>query len=241
MISPVLRISNLTKDFGGLRAVDNVSFDLEAGTVTALIGPNGAGKSTFFDMLGGGLSPNQGTIFFDGIDITRSPQHKRIRLGIGRTFQIAATFASMTVYENIKTALLAANKPASDLDNLLEIAGLSVQANQRIPELSYGDVKSVELAMAIASRPRLLLLDEPTAGMSASARTQIIERVAQIAKEQHMTVLFTEHDMDAVFGYATRILVMDQGCLIADGTPEGIRQNSLVQSVYLGDEYMSDA
>lgn len=240
-MSPILRITNLTKTFGGLKAVDNVSFDLAPQTLTALIGPNGAGKSTCFNLLGGSIAPTDGCIIFDGIDITKSPQHRRIRAGIGRTFQIAATFASMTVTENIRTALLSANKPTQDIDNLLTLVGMSDQADRSIPELSYGDVKCVELAMALAARPRLLLLDEPTAGMASSARTQIIERVALIAKEQQMTVLFTEHDMDAVFGYASRVLVMDQGCLIADGTPKDIRQNPLVQSVYLGDEDMSDA
>lgn len=240
-MNPILRITNLTKTFGGLKAVDDVSFDLVPETLTALIGPNGAGKSTCFNMLGGSIAPTEGSIIFDGLDITKSPQHKRIRTGIGRTFQIAATFASMTVVENVRTALLSANKPIHDIDDLLALVGMSDQADRSIPELSYGDVKCVELAMALAAQPRLLLLDEPTAGMAASARTQIIERVALIAKEQQMTVLFTEHDMDAVFGYASRVLVMDQGCLIADGTPKDIRLNPLVQSVYLGDEDMSDA
>ena len=240
-MNPILRVTHLTKTFGGLNAVDDVSFDLEAETITALIGPNGAGKSTFFNLLGGGITANNGSVIFDGVDITKLPQHKRIRAGIGRTFQIAATFASMTVSENVRTALHAANKPTSDIYSLLSIVGLTDQADRRIPKLSYGDVKCVELAMALAARPRFLLLDEPTAGMAASARTEIIERVVQIAKECQMTVLFTEHDMDAVFGYASRILVMDQGRLIADGTPEDIRQNPLVQSVYLGDEDMSHA
>jgi len=240
-MSPILRIAKLTKTFGGLNAVDDVSFDLDAETITALIGPNGAGKSTCFNLLGGSIAPNAGSVIFDGADITKLPQHKRIRAGIGRTFQIAATFASMTVFENVRTALHAANKPISDIEYLLTTVGLSDQSDRRIPELSYGDVKCVELAMALAARPKFLLLDEPTAGMAASARTEIIERVVQIATEHQMTVLFTEHDMDAVFGYASRILVMDQGRLIADGTPEDIRQNPLVQSVYLGDEGMSDA
>lgn len=240
-MNPTLRIKHLTKTFGGLNAVDDVSFDLEAETITALIGPNGAGKSTCFNLLGGSIAPNAGSVIFDGTDITKLPQHKRIQAGIGRTFQIAATFSSMTVLENVRTALHAANKPISDIDRLLSVVGLSDQPHRRIPELSYGDIKCVELAMALAARPRFLLLDEPTAGMAASARTKIIEHVVQIATERQMTVLFTEHDMDAVFGYASRILVMDQGRLIADGTPEGIRQNSLVQSVYLGDEDMPHA
>lgn len=240
-MNPVLRIKNLTKTFGGLNAVDDVSFDLEAETITALIGPNGAGKSTCFNLLGGSIAPNSGSVIFDDTDITKLPQHKRIQAGIGRTFQIAATFTSMTVFENVRTALHAANKPNSDIDQLLLIVGLADQSGRRIPELSYGDVKCVELAMALAARPRFLLLDEPTAGMAASARTEIIERVVQAAKDRQMTVLFTEHDMDAVFGYASRILVMDQGRLIADGIPEDIRQNPLVQSVYLGDEDLSDA
>lgn len=235
-MTPILRVANLTKAFDGLIAVDDVSFDLKPNTVTALIGPNGAGKSTCFNLLGGSIAPNTGHVVFDGIDVTRMPQHKRIQTGIGRTFQIAATFSSMTVAENIRTALQAGNRSIEEIDQLLSMVGASDLAHQRIPELSYGDIKCIELAMALAGRPRFLLLDEPTAGMSSSARTEIIELVVRIAKERDMTVLFTEHDIEAVFGYASRILVMDQGCLIADGTPDEIRQNPLVQSVYLGDE-----
>lgn len=235
-MTPILRVANLTKAFDGLVAVNDVSFDLAPKTVTALIGPNGAGKSTCFNLLGGSISPNTGQVIFDGIDVTRVPQHKRIQAGIGRTFQIAATFSSMTVVENVRTALQASNRPVEEIDQLLSMVGASELAHRRIPELSYGDIKCVELAMALAGHPQFLLLDEPTAGMSSSARTEIIELVVRIAKERDMTVLFTEHDMEAVFGYASRILVMDQGRLIADGTPDEVRQNTVVQSVYLGDE-----
>lgn len=235
-MTPILRVANLTKTFGGLIAVNDVGFDLEPNTVTALIGPNGAGKSTCFNLLGGSIAPSVGEIIFDGINVTTMPQHKRIQAGIGRTFQIAATFSSMTVAENIRTALHAGNRSIDEIDQLLSMVGASDLAHKQIPELSYGDIKCVELAMALAGRPRFLLLDEPTAGMSSSARTEIIELVVRIAKERDITVLFTEHDMQAVFGYASRILVMDQGRLIADGAPDEIRQNRLVQSVYLGDE-----
>lgn len=235
-MTPILRVANLTKTFDGLIAVNDVSFDLGPNTVTALIGPNGAGKSTCFNLLGGSIAPNTGHVVFDDIDVTRMPQHKRIQKGIGRTFQIAATFSSMTVAENIRTALQASNRSIDEIDQLLSMVGASDLAHRRIPELSYGDIKCVELAMALAGRPRFLLLDEPTAGMSSSARTEIIELVVRIAEERKMTVLFTEHDMEAVFGFASRILVMDQGRLIADGAPDEIRQNAMVQSVYLGDE-----
>jgi branched-chain amino acid transport system ATP-binding protein len=233
---PILHVANLTKTFDRLIAVNDVSFDLEPNTVTALIGPNGAGKSTCFNLLGGSIAPNTGHVVFDNIDLTRMPQHKRIRKGIGRTFQIAATFSSMTVAENIRTALQACNRSIDEIDQLLSMVGASDMAHRRITELSYGDVKCVELAMALVGRPRFLLLDEPTAGMSSSARTEIIELVVRIAEERKMTVLFTEHDMEAVFGFASRILVMDQGRLIADGAPDEIRKNALVQSVYLDDE-----
>jgi len=235
-MTSILRVTNITKAFDGLIAVNDVSFDLEPHTVTALIGPNGAGKSTCFNLLSGDIAPSKGQIIFDGIDLTKMPQHKRIQAGIGRTFQIAATFSSMTVAENIRTALEAGKRSIDETDQLLSMVGISNLANRHITELSYGDIKCVELAMALAGRPQLLLLDEPTAGMSSSARTEIIELVVRIAKERFMTVLFTEHDMEAVFGYASRILVMDQGRLIADGAPDEIRQNPQVQSVYLGDE-----
>lgn len=240
-MNTLLRVSNLIKTFGGLRAVDDVSFELNAETVTALIGPNGAGKSTCFNLLAGSLPLDSGQVILDGSDITRLPQHNRVGLGIGRTFQIAATFASMTVRENILTAIASCGGDHDDLDELLSVSGLSDYADTRIPALSYGDTKAVELAMALAARPRLLLLDEPTAGMAASSRTAILDRVIDIARNKKMTVLFTEHDMAAVFGYASRILVMDQGQLIADGTPDDIRRDPVVQKVYLGEDESSHA
>lgn len=237
----ILGVTNLTKTFGGLHAVDDISFDLPDASVTALIGPNGAGKSTCFNLLSGNLQPDRGQISFIGKNITRKPQHERANLGIGRTFQIAATFASMTVRENIWTAITSSGGDQNDIDELLHATGMQEHAETRIPALSYGDIKAVELAMALAARPALLLLDEPTAGMSASSRTAILDRVIAIAKTRQMTVLFTEHDMGAVFGYASRILVMDQGKLIADGAPDDIRQNAVVQKVYLGEGESSHA
>lgn len=240
-MSSILNASHLCKSFGGLKAVDDVSFDIAATSITALIGPNGAGKSTCFNLLAGALKPDQGKVIFDDLDITNLPQHKRIRAGIGRTFQIAATFASMTVKENIQTALTAVGNPSDGVEDLLSVINLSGAADSSITELSYGDTKAVELAMALAGKPKLLLLDEPTAGMAAASRTAILDRVVEIAESRQMSILFTEHDMAAVFGYASRILVMDQGQLIADGSPEEIRNNALVQRVYLGEEEASDA
>lgn len=238
---PILSIRNLAKSFGGLKAVDDLNFDLRQGTITALIGPNGAGKSTCFNLLAGGLMPDDGQINFNQTDLTGFSQHQRVRAGVSRTFQIAATFSSMTVTENVNTALMAAGLPAGDCNALLSSVGLSNKSGSLIPELSYGDVKAVELAMALASRPRLLLLDEPTAGMAMASRSLILDRISQISAEREMTILFTEHDMNAVFGYASRVLVMDQGRLIADGSPDDIRENRSVQEVYLGVDRNDDA
>lgn len=238
---PILSVRNLSISFGGLKAVDDLNFDLEPGTITALIGPNGAGKSTCFNLLSGGLTPDDGQIKFDGNVITRTPQHQRVRAGITRTFQIASTFSSMTVMENVSTALSVVGQPTGDSDALLSSVGLSEKPNALISELSYGDVKAVELAMALASRPRLLLLDEPTAGMAISSRSLILDCISQISTEREMTILFTEHDMNAVFDYAARVLVMDQGQLIADGLPDDIRNDRSVQEVYLGVDGSTDA
>ena len=169
------------------------------------------------------------------------PTHLRARQGMGRTFQIAATFRSMTVLENIEVALIAAKRDKLDTTSLLDELGIAEYSDRIITELAYGDIKRVELAMALASMPSVLLLDEPTAGMGANERLSIMELIARLARARGTTVLFTEHDMDSVFGFADRILVMDQGQLIADGSPEDIRSNTHVQQIYLGDEAALDA
>ena len=231
----MLEARALRKSFGGLVAVDDVSFTLSRAERVALIGPNGAGKSTCFNLLSGEATPDTGQIILDGTDISRVAPHLRQRAGLGRTFQIAAVFRSMTVSENITTALIAAGRSPDNRRALLAEVGLAGLGARLVTGLAYGDIKRVEMAMALAARPKVLLLDEPTAGMAGPERTRIMETAAALADKNGTALLFTEHDMDAVFGFADRILVMDQGRLIADGTPDEIRENTEVKRVYLGD------
>ncbi len=231
----VLDVNGISKNFGGLKAVDEVTFTLDQFDVAALIGPNGAGKTTCFNLLGGALTVDAGSVVFGGEDITSWSPHRRARTGIGRTFQIAATFRSMTVIENVEAALMAAGMGAERAPALLEDVGIADMAPRLVTALAYGDVKRVELAMVLAADPKLLLLDEPTAGMAADERHRIMQRISDLVSARGITVLFTEHDMDAVFGYASRILAMDQGKLIADGAPDAIRNDARVQRVYLGE------
>lgn len=240
-MNSVLTVDGISKNFGGLKAVDTVSFKLAQGDVAALIGPNGAGKTTCFNMLGGAFDVDQGRVLLGSTDITGWAPYRRARAGIGRTFQIAATFRSMTVIENVKTALMAVNAAPGSAPGLLDDVGIGGLAEMPVTSLAYGDVKRVELAMVLASSPSLLLLDEPTAGMAADERLRIMELVTGLVRARGITVLFTEHDMDAVFGFAGRILAMDQGQLIADGSPEAVRADRRVQQVYLGETESGDA
>jgi branched-chain amino acid transport system ATP-binding protein len=228
----VLEARDLRKRFGGVRAVDGVSFSVEAGERVALIGPNGAGKTTCFNLLNGHLEPDSGKAFLDGTDITGRPPRELARLGVGRTFQVAETFASMTVIENIEVV---SPSGSSLLKPLLNQLGIERQADQLCSTLSYGDLKRVELAMALAARPKLLLMDEPTAGMAAGERESLMIFVEKLSRQEGIAVLFTEHDMDVVFGFATRIVVLHQGKIVASGTPAEIRSNPKVREVYLGD------
>jgi branched-chain amino acid transport system ATP-binding protein len=242
----VLEVAHLSKSFGGVKAVNDVSFALEAGELLALIGPNGAGKSTCFNLLNGQLPPDAGTIRFDGSEITGMKPRAIWRLGVGRTFQITATFASMTVRENVQMALLsfhrrlaglwrsAASLYADEADRLLGLVGMGDQAERACGVLAYGDLKRVELAVALANEPRLLLMDEPTAGMAPKERIALMELTDDIVRQRNIGVLFTEHDMDVVFAHADRILVLNRGRLIAEGRPEAVRADKAVQEVYLG-------
>ncbi len=241
-----LEAEGLEKSFGGVRAVQGVSFGLLPGEMLALIGPNGAGKSTCFNLLNGHLKPDQGRVKLLGHDITGLAPRKVWRRGVGRTFQITATFGSMTVRENVQLALMSHRHELARLwtpawrlrggqaDTLLERVGLADQVARPCSVLAYGDLKRVELAIALANNPRLLLMDEPTAGMAPQERVGLMALVAEIARERGMSVLFTEHDMDVVFGHADRVLVLDRGRLIAEGNAEEVRNNPLVQEVYLG-------
>jgi branched-chain amino acid transport system ATP-binding protein len=241
-----LTVASLFKSFRGIRAVDDVSFSVGHGEFLALIGPNGAGKSTCFNTINGQLAPDSGTIRFDGRDIAGLPPREICRRGVARTFQIAATFGSMTVVENVQMALIAhahdtyrlwrtaASHHRGRALELLAQVGMKEDADRPCSELAYGDVKRLELAIALASEPRLLLMDEPTAGMAPRERNALIALVKKLVVERGVSVLFTEHSMDVVFAFADRILVMARGRLIADGDAKTIRADPLVREVYFG-------
>ena len=241
-----LTVASLSKSFGAVRAVEDVSFTVAGGEFLALIGPNGAGKSTCFNVINGQLAPDGGTIQFDGRDIAGLKPRQICRRGIARTFQIAATFGSMTVAENVQMALIAHARETYHLwrratsyhrtraVELLAQVGMREAADRPCRELAYGDVKRVELAIALASDPRLLLMDEPTAGMAPRERNELIALVKSLVVERGVSVLFTEHSMDVVFAFADRIVVMARGRLIADGDARTIREDPQVRQVYFG-------
>ena len=298
MMPTLLSVEGLSKSYGGVHAVRGVSFSLRAGEILALIGPNGAGKSTCFDMLNGQNIPDAGRINLLGEDtagkkpravwrlgvgrtfqITATfptmtvrqnvPDAGRInllgedtagkkpraiwRLGVGRTFQITATFPTMTVRQNIQVALVSygrqlfnlwsstPNYARDEAGHLLEPVGMGGYAERPCGELAYGDLKRLELAIALANQPKLLLMDEPTAGMAPRERIELMRLTAQIAREKSIGVLFTEHDMDVVFEHADRILVLNRGTLIAEGSPEEVRRNPQVRAIYLGEGLVYDA
>lgn len=242
----LLQIQNISKAFGGVKAVQNVSFSLQAGELLALIGPNGAGKSTTFNMVGGQLAPDSGQVLLNGQSISGLAPRNIWRKGVGRTFQIAQTFTSLTVAENVQMALLSADRKIfswwpraashrrAEALTLLEQVGMAAQAGRPCSALAYGDVKRVELAMALAHAPKLLLMDEPTAGMAPGERVALMQLARRIAQERQMGVLFTEHSMDVVFGQADRVAVLVRGQLLAEGTPQAIRADERVQHAYLG-------
>jgi len=247
-VPAMLRVRHLSKAFGGVDAVHDVSFGVAPGELVALIGPNGAGKTTCFNLVNGQLAADAGTVMLGDRRIDGLPPRTIARLGVGRTFQVAATFASMTVRENAQIALLAhagalwsiatraTRRLRAEADALLARVGVAKLADQGCATLAYGDAKRVELALALAGAPRLLLMDEPTAGMSPRSRGRLMQLAADLAREQNIAVLFTEHDMDVVFGHADRVIVLDRGRLIAEGTPEAIRADPRVRAVYLGED-----
>lgn len=242
-----LSVRNLSKAYGGVRAVDRVSFEVASGELVAMIGPNGAGKTTCFNLLNGQLEPDAGEILLEGRPLGGLAPREIWRLGVGRTFQITQTFGSMTVRENVQVALLsqhgktkslfsrAAAFRVAEADALLERVGMRAQAGRPCAVLAYGDLKRVELAIALANRPTLLLMDEPTAGMAPEERGALMALVEDLALREKLAILFTEHDVEAVFGHASRVLVLHSGALIAQGPPEAVRSDPLVREVYLGD------
>ena len=243
----VLEVRDLHKNFGGVQAVAGVSFGVAKGELLAMIGPNGAGKTTCFNMLNGQVRPDRGRVLLNGQDITGLAPRAVSRLGVGRTFQITATFGSMTVAENVQLALIAHHRglhglwrPAAAMHRdaamaLLARVGMAEQAGRACGVLAYGDLKRVELAVALANDPGLLLMDEPTAGMAPGERVELMALTAEITRERGIAVLFTEHDMDVVFAHADRILVLNRGAPIAEGAPGEIRADTRVRELYLGE------
>jgi ABC-type branched-subunit amino acid transport system ATPase component len=247
MNEPILRIEGLAKRFGGLEALGNVSLRVERGDFRAIIGPNGAGKSTFFNTMTGLLRPDAGRVIFEGTDVTGEPPHLLARRGVGRTFQITSVFHDLSALQNVQVSLLAHARrswsvwpKATPLHverarQMLDLVGLSASADRAAGALSHGDQKRLELAIALAGEPRLLLLDEPTAGMAAQERLESIRLVHRVARELGVSCVFTEHDMAVVFAVATHITVMHQGKVLAEGTPAEVRARREVQQVYLGE------
>ncbi len=243
----VLSVDSVAKRFGGVQALGGVTLQVRRGEFHAIIGPNGAGKSTFFNTLTGLITPDTGSVVFEGRNLAGLAPHQRVRLGMGRTFQITRIFPDLTLLENVQVALLAhdritlspwrdasRHRPA-DARALLERVGLTVPEHHLASTLAHGDRKRLELAITLAGEPTLLLLDEPTAGMAAQERLESIRMVHKVASELGLSCLFTEHDMAVVFSVASRISVLVQGKLLVTGQPQDVRANEQVQRVYLGE------
>jgi branched-chain amino acid transport system ATP-binding protein len=244
----VLAVRNLTKRFGSLVAVRDISLTVDAGELRAVIGPNGAGKTTFFNLVSGFLAPSTGSILFDGRDITGMPAYQRVGLGMARTFQITEIFPELTVFENIRIVTEVAagyrlrpwlnRAEAADIrrriEETLALAALSDKADRLVGELAHGDQRATEIMMALALKPRLLLLDEPTAGMGDQETYEITQLIRRLHKDNKLTIVLIEHDMRVVFHLADRITVLDQGGFLAEGTPPEIAANEAVQTAYLG-------
>ena len=244
-----LEIRHLTKTFGGVRAIDDVSLAFPSGSLSAVIGPNGAGKSTFFNLISGAFAPDAGEVLLDGRDVVGRSKSERMQLGIGRAFQVASCFPSMTVAENLMAAVtarlgqwcnLARRFPPPGVreraGEVMELVGLTHVANIEAAILSHGDQKLLDIAIALALEPKVLLLDEPTAGMGPDERWRMIERVRGLWDQRKLTLVFIEHDIDIVFQVASTIRVLCYGRVLAEGTPEEIRSNQAVIDAYLGTE-----
>jgi branched-chain amino acid transport system ATP-binding protein len=246
--APFLQMRNVSRHFGTLKAVDGVSFEMRAGELRAVIGPNGAGKTTFFNLISGLLPPTAGEVVFEGETITRQAIVERVGKGIVRTFQITEILPDLSVYENIRvgveTAARLNAKPwisrsqrtvlRRRVEELIDIVDLDGKANRVVGEMAHGDQRVVEVAVALSVKPRLLLLDEPTAGMGDHETDHMVDLIRKLHVEQGMGILFIEHDMDIVFGIAQRITVLDQGRVLAEGTPDVISGDAKVRAAYLG-------
>jgi branched-chain amino acid transport system ATP-binding protein len=246
----MLEIRGLSKSFGGVKATDNVSLDFADGSLTAVIGPNGAGKSTFFNLITGALKPDAGKILLDGIDLAGRSPPDIVRCGIGRAFQVASIFPSLTVQETMLAAVGANQGRAGVLyrrfplaetrdraEHAMELLGLADRRGRTAATLSHGDQKLLDIALALVLDPKVLLLDEPTAGMGTEERWRMIDKIRELWEKQNITVVFIEHDMDIVFKIAPAIVVLCYGRVLASGPPDQIRRNDAVIDAYLGTEY----
>jgi branched-chain amino acid transport system ATP-binding protein len=244
--TPALRVDSLAKVFGGLAAVDGVSLEVPAGERRALIGPNGAGKTTLFHCITGTLAPTRGRVALFGRDVTREPEHRRTALGMGRTFQITNVFADLTLLENIVLALVGTDRRKwvlhrgvdsfadirREAEEGLEAVGLGMRSALPVKQVSYGERRQLELALALATRPKLLFLDEPCAGLSPSERQRISKMVAALPRD--ITLVMIEHDMDVALSIADRVTVLHQGRVLVEGDPATVRANAEVRDVYFG-------
>jgi branched-chain amino acid transport system ATP-binding protein len=247
----VLQVETLKKYFGGVHAVENVSLQLKEGEVRAVIGPNGAGKTTFFNIISGKYPPTSGKVLLRGMDITGLPPYRVSRLGLGKSFQVTNIFQSLTVFENIQAAVISFTGKGGNFftpvhrfkeidEGVMEIVkavDLGGKVNRPSISLSHGEQRHLEIGLALAGRPKILLLDEPTAGMTPYESTLTMELIKRLVREKGVTILFAEHDMDVVFSVADRITVMHQGRVIMEGIPEEIKQNKEVKDIYLGRLY----
>jgi branched-chain amino acid transport system ATP-binding protein len=246
MTVAALEVRGLAKVFGGIRAVDGVSLEVAAGERRVIIGPNGAGKTTLFHCITGTLPPSAGAVSIFGTDVTRMPEHRRTALGIARTFQISNVFADLTVGENVALALVGTSgtkwvvhRPMDAFDAVrdaarraLALVGLEARIEQTVHHLSYGERRQLELALAIARRPRLVFLDEPCAGLSPAERRRLFSLIAGLERE--ITILMIEHDMDVALGLADRVTVLHRGAVILEGSPDDVRVHPEVREVYFG-------
>jgi len=252
MGAPILVIENLNKAFGRVQAASNIDLIIDAGVLTSIIGPNGAGKSTLINMLSGSLAVDSGRIIFQGTDITDWPIHRRVRMGLCRSFQVVNVFPDLTVFDNIQIPVLTINNRSRimlrsifketavrrEVNEILEMIGLVSEAQTPASALSHGDQRVLEVGIALAAKPKLVFLDEPTAGMNPLERVRILDNVRQLSDLGKTSFVIVEHDMDIVFSLSQRVIVLHHGAVIGDGSTEEIRNNPRVREVYLGDEVM---
>jgi len=244
----VLSVDGVSKQFGKLVAVDGVSLAIEPGELRAIIGPNGAGKTTFFNLVSGFFPPTSGRILFEGRDVTTMAEHDRVRLGMARTFQVTEIFPELTVRENLRVPvevaaghrlrpwMSKADKAAAAgrIEELMHLGGLDGKGDRLVGELSHGDQRATEIMMSIALRPRLLLLDEPTAGMGDQETYHVTKLIRSLHRDSKLTIMLVEHDMRVIFHLADRIMVLAEGAVLAEGTPDEIARDERVQAAYLG-------